>query len=334
MFPFPDFILASLAGQILMILGGVLILWFGAEATVRSASRLALRFGMSPMLVGATVVAFGTSAPEWLVTVFAQIGDAPAMALTNILGSNVANLSIVLGLTTAILPLAVRKNVLVREMSYVLLAEAFFLWIVYDQWLAPRDGLLLFAMFIVLYFLMFRSSFAKADVEDLTSAGETQSPLALQGFVLLIGLGALAVGADAFTSGARQLGLDLGVSDRVLGATVVAFGTSLPELVTCVVGAARGHNDISLGNLLGSNLFNILFVGGSLALISGGVQVPEGVILFECIWVLAITAVLWPITLLPPGRMVIGRGAGVLLAGAWLVFVFLSLRAGDGVLPK
>jgi cation:H+ antiporter len=95
---------------------------------------------MSPMLVGATVVAFGTSAPEWLVTVFAQIGDAPSMALTNILGSNVANLSLVLGLTTFILPLIVRKNVLVRELSYVLVAEAFFLWLVYDQRLSSTDG--------------------------------------------------------------------------------------------------------------------------------------------------------------------------------------------------
>ena len=127
------------------------------------------------MLVGATVVAFGTSAPEWLVTVFAEAGGAPDMALTNILGSNVANLSLVLGMTTLILPLAVRKNVLVRELSYVLIAELFFLGIVWDQQLTATDGLLLFGLFVVLYFLMFRSSFAKADVEDSGSTRSTRT---------------------------------------------------------------------------------------------------------------------------------------------------------------
>jgi cation:H+ antiporter len=147
--------------------------------------------------------------------------------------------------------------------------------------------------------------------------------------ILLLGLLGLSLGADSFTTGARELGLSIGISDRVLGATVVAFGTSLPELVTCVVGALRGHSEISLGNLLGSNLFNILFVGGSLGVISGGVAVAPGIIWFECMWVLAITAVLWPLTILPPQRMTIGRSAGALLAAAWVVFAIYSVIGGD-----
>ncbi|PIE22409.1 MAG: hypothetical protein CSA62_12400 [Planctomycetota bacterium] len=324
MVPFPPALLHSLLGQIVLILGGILVLWFGAESTVRSASRLALRLGMSPMLVGATVVAFGTSAPEWLVTVFAQTNGAPDMALTNILGSNVANLSLVLGLTTLILPLAVRRSVLIAELSYVLIAELVFLGLAWNLELTATDGLLLFGLFAVLYFLMFRSSFAMTDVEDLAPPRQQHS-VPGQVLILLLGVGALAAGADAFTTGAQELGRDLGVSDRVLGATVVAFGTSLPELVTCVVGAIRGHSEISLGNLLGSNLFNILFVGGSLSLIGGGVQVPEGILSFECLWVLGITAALWPLTILPPRRMQIGRGGGFLLTALWVVFATLSV---------
>ncbi|MCP4224736.1 MAG: hypothetical protein GY773_15460, partial [Actinomycetia bacterium] len=148
MFPFLQDLNGTLLGQILLIVGGILVLWAGAEGMVKGASQTALRFGMRPMLVGATVVAFGTSAPEWLVSMIATAEGSTGMAVGNIIGSNVANLTIVLGVTTLILSLAVKPATLRRELPYVLVAELVFMFLIYDGELSFTDGIWLSVVFV------------------------------------------------------------------------------------------------------------------------------------------------------------------------------------------
>jgi len=324
MFPFLESIAATQLGQILAIVLGVVVLWAGAEGMVKGASQLALRLGMRPMLVGATVVAFGTSAPEWVVSVFSEQHGAPNMALTNIIGSNVANLTIVLGLAAAIIVLPVRSRTLRQELPFVLIGELLFVALVYDGSLSTLDGVWLFACFLILYLILFRRR-AESSVDTETPDAGIRYSIPKDLVLIVIGLLGLTMGAESFTIGARSLGQSFGISDRVLGATVVAFGTSLPELVTAVVGAMRGHTEISLGNLLGSNLFNILFVGGSLAFVGGEIAVSPKLLYDECVWMLAVTIVFWPLVVFRRKGLAVGRGAGILLALSWVLFISLSL---------
>lgn len=258
--------------QGLLFLLGLTILYYGAEWLVKGASAMALRFGIRPLVVGLTVVALGTSMPEFVVNFFAAFTDADSLALGNIVGSNIANIGLILGVSSLVMPLAVAKSTLRREYPILLGVMTLFYLLSLDGVLAWLDGLLLIAC--LAGFLLFvihdarRTASQKAAQEALEDfIEEPTSSVRKHVLHLVFGIIFLAVGAQLMVRAAIYFAEAFGISQIVIGLTVVAIGTSLPELAASVVGAMRGEDDLAFGNVIGSNLLNVLFVIGLLALI-------------------------------------------------------------------
>lgn len=258
--------------QGLLFLLGLIILYYGAEWLVRGASALALRFGIRPLVIGLTVVALGTSMPEFVVNFFAAFTNADNLALGNIVGSNIANIGLILGITALVMPIAVARSTLRREYPILLGVMTLFYLLSLDGVLDRTDGLLLVAS--LAGFLLFiindarRTASQKAAQEALEDFIEEPTTSVRRHVLLLVfGIVFLAVGAQLMVRAAIYFAEAFGISQIVIGLTVVAIGTSLPELAASVVGAMRGEDDLSFGNVIGSNLLNVMFVIGLLALI-------------------------------------------------------------------
>lgn len=257
------------------ILVGLLLLFWGADRLVIGAGATARNFGVSPVLIGLVIVGFATSAPEMLISAVASMDNAPALAVGNALGSNIANLGMVLGVAVVLSPLAVKSQTLRLEFPAVLAATALAYMLFLDSDLSRIDAaLLLLALAILTVWLVvlgLKSSVfdpLRAEYADEFSDEITASKAA---FWLVIGLITLLVGAELMVNGATDAARRMGVSELVLGVTVVAVGTSLPELAVAVSGALKRECDLVLGNVLGSNIFNLLGVIG----IAGAIQPHE-----------------------------------------------------------
>lgn len=243
-----------------LIAGLVLLIW-SADRFVEGSVAIARGFGMSPLLIGLTIVAFGTSAPEMLVSATAALTDAPALAVGNALGSNIANIGLVLGITTLIAPIPLKRTVLFREFPILLAVTILVFPLLLDNELSPIDGILFLIMLGVSLFLMSRNNDpadAPEFVEELDEIPAMSTGRAALWFV--IGLAALILSSRILVWGATELALTLGISELIIGLTIVAIGTSLPELAASVASALKGHHDVALGNIVGSNLFNLLAV--------------------------------------------------------------------------
>ncbi|MDG5499254.1 calcium/sodium antiporter [Marinobacter sp. BGYM27] len=251
----------SLLPYIGAIIAGLLLLVWSADRFVEGAVALARNSGMSPMLIGLTIVAFGTSAPEMLVSATAALTDAPALAVGNALGSNIANIGLVLGITTLVAPIPLNKTVLTRELPILLAVTVLALLLLLDQSLTPLDGILFLAMLAAALFLMSRKG-KEGEAREVIEEVEGVPAMSAGKASLLfgIGLGALIVSSRILVWGATELALTMGVSELIIGLTIVAIGTSLPELAASVASALKGHHDVALGNIIGSNLFNLLAV--------------------------------------------------------------------------
>lgn len=254
----------------LFLIVGLLLLWRGADFLVGGAVGLAERMGVSQLVAGLTIVAMGTSAPEVAAAVVAAVSGKGDIAIGNVYGSNIANLAFIGGVIALIRPLEVRATTLRREIP-VMVAVALLLWpALWDLLLSRADAfalLLVFAGLVVYTVRTARIVGTSKPVEGLAVAIEPPRTVGRDMLYILLGLGALAVGAHAAVSGAVTIGSRIGLSDAVIGSTIIAIGTSLPELVTCIVAAVKGHHDISVGNLVGSNIFNVLFVTGVAGLV-------------------------------------------------------------------
>ena len=266
-----------------LLLGiGIIIILFGGDYLVRGASAVAKRTGVPSLLIGLTIVAFGTSAPEMVVSVFAAIAGSPGLAVGNIVGSNIANVLLVLGLPALIAVMGTTAKGVRTNALIALAAALLFIALCWD-WEANApgaisllEGAILSALIIAyLVYLGFVAMRSRDDpmVAELTSVdsmeGLPKSPLGI-GFSLIVGLVALPIGANLIVEGGASLAATLGVSEAVIGLTLLAVGTSLPELATSVVAAVRRQADMAIGNVIGSNIFNILAVGGITGLAAGG----------------------------------------------------------------
>ncbi|ANK82161.1 MAG: hypothetical protein TEF_16220 [Rhizobiales bacterium NRL2] len=313
----------------LMVAAGLILLLLGGEALVRAAVTLADRLGVSKLIIGLTVVAFGTSAPELLVCVQAVLDDAPAIAIGNIVGSNIANILLVVGAPALIAPFFCERSTMKREGVAMFGATVILIGVMAFDALMFWGGLGLFVLLIVFLTSAYRSArksgageFAE-EVEEL-SEGVPRSGMAIAA-LLVLGLAGLVAGSGLLVDGARDIALAAGLSETVIGITLVALGTSLPELATSIVAAMRRHGDVAIGNVIGSNLFNILGILGITAMVAP-VPVPPQVMLFD-VWVMLICAVLlFPLAF---ARLPIGRAAGaVFLLGyggyMWAQFAGLS----------
>ena len=248
--------------DILFILLGIALLYGGGELLVRFASSLALRFKLSPLVIGLTVVAFGTSAPELAATLTASFNGAEAIAVGNVVGSNIANVGLILGLAALLLPIAIQKSVLQREMSVMIGASLLPLLFFADGRLGRLEGAVLFALLLAYLVWMLRTSNDDApETPDL-------APLWLTVAGIVGGLVLLVLGAQVLVTGATSLALAFGVPERIVGLTLVAVGTSLPELASSLVAVLKRETDMVLGNIIGSNIFNVLCILGITGLVT------------------------------------------------------------------
>ena len=277
----------------LQIVGGGLLLYFGADWFVGGASRLARSLRVPQMIIGLTVVSYGTSLPEAIVGLQAAASGHGGLVIGNVIGSNIANIGLILGLAALIQPIAVDGSLRARELPVLVVSTALIPLALLDGVIHWWEGglLLMGSMGYTLWMLRAaRTSMGRSSVPSGEGEPAPGSPL-LALVTLVVGLGGLLAGGSLFVTGAVSIARALGMSDRVVGLTIVALGTSLPELVTSVVAARRGHSDIAVGNVIGSNIFNALFclAGATLA---GPVRAPLANLWLDLLGLFTLTALL------------------------------------------
>ncbi|MGF1642008.1 MAG: calcium/sodium antiporter [Thiotrichales bacterium] len=313
---------------------GLILLVVGAEALVRGASRLALSFGVSPLVVGLTVVAFGTSAPEMAVSAGAALQGQPDLAIGNVVGSNIANVLLILGMSALITPLVVNVQVIRQEVPIMIGASLLLIALAWDGELGRIESAAMLLL-VVLYtgFLIRQSrratAAARAEFADAMPSATSrwdQRP-GMQILLVVVGLALLVLGAQWLVDAAVAFARALGVSDLVIGLTVVAVGTSLPEFATSILAAIRGERDIAVGNVVGSNIFNILAVLGVTGLVSSaGLPVSETALRFDLWVMLAVAIACLPVFI--SGRE-IARWEGAVFLGYYLGYTALLVLAAQ-----
>lgn len=247
-----------MALAILALVVGIAVLVRSADKFVDGATGLAKALGVSSFLIGAIVIGFGTSAPEITVSIFAALGNTPELALGNAYGSNITNIALILGVTALVCPVPMPRSVVLKDLLYLIFATMASLAVILNQSISRIDGLILIGVFAVILALQIRQGLKEkvvAEEEEKVSTAKSWMWLGI-GLVLLVGSSKLLV------YGATEIAKSLGVSDLVIGLTVVAVGTSLPELASSIIAARKGDTALALGNVIGSNLFNTLLVVG------------------------------------------------------------------------
>lgn len=320
----------------LLLLGGGLLLYFGAQWLVAGSSALALALRIPQLIVGLTVIAYGTSMPEMIVGVQASMSGHPAVAIGNVLGSNIANIGLILGAAALIAPARVDGALRARELPVLLVSTILVPLTLIDGVLSALEGILLLACGWVYTAWMIRAARAgsevavahaeavvERDAADAAGAPKAQGVLR-SALIALLGLGVLLVGGTLFVQGAISAAQALGMSERLVGLTVVAVGTSLPELITSIVAARRGHSDLAIGNVVGSNIFNVFLCLGA-APLGGAVAAPLSELAFDLIALFVMTAV--AAVLIRTDRT-ISRTEGAVAVGLYVAFIAASILRG------
>jgi len=309
----------------LLFLGGGVLLVVGAELLVRGSARLANAAGVSPLIIGLTVVAFGTSSPELAVTIQAGFSGQADVAVGNVVGSNVFNILFILGLSALIAPLVVAQQLVRLDVPLVIAASVLALLLALDGTIGRADGLLLFAGIIAYTTFLVRQSrreraAVRAEYAEAFGEPPAQRHSWLLNFgMLLLGLALLVVGARWLVEAAVGIATALGVSELVIGLTVVAAGTSLPEVATSVLASIRGERDIAVGNVVGSNLFNLLVVLGLGAVVApAGLAVAPGALAFDFPVMIAVAVAALPVFFT---GYTIARWEGLLFLAYYLAYV-------------
>ena len=347
--------------SITYIIIGLILLVVGGEFLVRSSVGLSLKLNISKMIIGMTVVSFATSAPELLVSIQAALDNSPAIAINNVIGSNIANIGLVLGITSLISPIAIGKDFYrINWLTMMLFSFVIYYFLWNDNILIRTEGILLFTSLIVFLIILIKSS-----TRDFKPLGSIAKVFKLLGknnkisekaddkskifkplennklleevdekpasvsytriFIWLFASGvALYFGSELLVSGAKELAKGIGVSEGVISITVIAIGTSVPELAASIIAAIKGEKAISLGNLIGSNIFNIASVLGLTSMIKS-IEVNEPQILTnDILWMLGFAIILLPLALIPVKNR-IGRRKGVLLIASYIVFIYCTV---------
>lgn len=261
-----------MAAGFIQILIGLVLLYFGAEGLVRGSSSLALRLKVSPLVIGLTIVAYGTSMPELVVSLKTALSGQGALSIGNVVGSNIFNIALVLGLSAVVCPLTIQVQLLRFDMPVMIVSALLFGFVFRDQSLSRSEGLL-FLLFVGIYtalnfYMASRASKKETRLMQSETSAFRMKHVSLEIVFILAGLGILVLGADQLVVGSVRVARLLGLSEAIIGLTIVAAGTSLPELATSVVAAFRKEQDIAVGNVIGSNIFNILGILGVSSAIS------------------------------------------------------------------
>ncbi|VAW72650.1 Inner membrane protein YrbG, predicted calcium/sodium:proton antiporter [hydrothermal vent metagenome] len=269
----------SLVNYIVALIGGFALITWGADRFVLGASATARNFGVSPLLIGLTIVGLGTSAPEILIAVEASLKGTTDMALGNAVGSNITNILLVLGVTALVIPITIRSEILKREFPILFAVMALFYFLVFDGYMSFRDGIILIVGLLIMVIWMVRLGITQYKQDPMADEFEAEIPKGMSNklalFWLFTGMVVLILSSKLLVWGASNIAEAMGVSKLVIGLTIVALGTSMPELAASVMSALRNEPEIAIGNIIGSNMFNILAVASMPGLIHPAIIPPE-----------------------------------------------------------
>lgn len=300
---------------------GLIVLVWSADRFIDGAAAVARHFGMPPLLIGMVIVGFGTSAPEMLVSVLSALNGSPGIALGNAYGSNITNIALILGVTALISPMAVQKNIVRVEMPVLLASTVLAIALLWDGQLSLLDGVILLMSLVAYMIFTVRQGMKNNHADSDENMADMKMSKAL--FWLVVGLALLVGSSRLLVWGAVSIASAMGVSDLVIGLTVVAVGTSLPELASSIMAARKNEHDIAIGNIVGSNLFNGLAVVG-LATVLHPMSVSPEILTRDVSVMTVLTVLLWVFCL----SFRIGRGKGAVLLGSYIAYtVYLVATA-------
>ncbi|MCK5638575.1 MAG: calcium/sodium antiporter [Flavobacteriaceae bacterium] len=307
----------------LLLIAGFVILILGGNWLLKAAVGLSLRLNIPKIVIGMTVVSFATSAPELIVSLNSALDGHADIALGNVIGSNIANLGLVLGIVTIVSTMRIEKSFYKIDWPVMMMASViFYLFIAFDGVLQRYEGVILFLLLIV--FLVYLLKFQKTAVVDEMPDDDIPLPILKALMYLIIGGAGLWLGSELLIKGAINIAHHFNVSERVIGVTIISIGTSVPELAASIIAVVNKEKAISLGNLIGSNVFNILAVLGITSMITPlSVQDP-GLLTNDIIWMLVFAVLILPLVFVPE-RMKLSWKEGLILLGGYVVFIALML---------
>lgn len=300
--------------DLLLIVVGVALVLFGADRLTEGASALARRMNVPEIIIGLTIVAAGTSAPELFVSMVSALKGTPDLAVGNVVGSNIMNAMLIVGCAALVAPMVISKSTVKKDVPFSVMAAVLLIIIAYDSYLSRLDGIILLLGFAG--FMAYTLMQAKKGMQQAEEApSKMLSPL-VSVLYLLFGLAGLVLGSNLFVDSASHVALSLGISEGVVGLTVVAGGTSLPELATSVVAARKGQSAIAIGNVIGSNVFNVLLILGTTAAISP-LEI-EGITTIDMAVMLLSVALVW---FFSRTRYTVERWEGAVLLGGYMIYL-------------
>ncbi len=309
--------------NILLVIAGLTLLMWGADRFVHGAAAAARNLGVAPLLIGLTIVAFATSAPEILVSVVASLEKQPGLAIGNAIGSNIVNIGLVLGVTAMIRPIEIESATLRREMPALLAVTLLTVSLFLDAYLSRMDGIVMLTGLVIVMFWLARLGTRSAPNDPISMDFEAEIPtdvrMSMAIIWLVVGLGTLLIGAELLVNGAIGVATELGISEVVIGILVVALGTSLPELAVSLASALKGEYGLAIGNIVGSNIFNLLAVIGIAATIEPS-ALPPTVLSLHIFVMVAFTLVLFAMTYDYDERSELSRLEGAALLAAFLAY--------------
>ena len=310
-------------GNVLEVIGGLVLLIWGADRFVHGAAAAARNMGIAPLLIGLTIVAFATSSPEILVSVVAALRGEPLLAIGNAIGSNIVNIGLVLGCVAAIRPIQLRSATLRREMPALLAVTLLTVSLFLDSFLSRVDGFVMLTGLVIVMIWLTRLGMRSAPTDPIKVEYEAEIPSNVRTKTavlwLLFGIVTLLIGAELLVDGAIEIAVFLGVSEVVIGILLVALGTSLPELAVSMVSAMKGEYGLAIGNIVGSNIFNLLAVIGVAATIAPSAM-PQSVLSLHIFVMVAFTLVLFAMTYDYDGKSELSRIEGLALLGAFIAY--------------
>ncbi|MCV6629040.1 MAG: calcium/sodium antiporter [Flavobacteriaceae bacterium] len=306
--------------DLLFILGGLVLLILGGNWLLKAAVALSLKLNIPKIVIGMTVVSFATSAPELIVSIKAALSGSADLSISNVVGSNIANLGLVLGVTVVLSKIDVKKSFYITDWPVMMFSSVLlYLFMKPDGILQASEGIILFGLLVV--FLIYLLKFQKQAVVDEMPEDDELLPLWKTAMFLTIGGAALWGGSDLLVQGAVSMAQALGVSESIIGLTVVSIGTSIPELAASIIAVLKKEKAISLGNLLGSNVFNILAVLGITSMIIPLEVNDDRLMQVDIYWMLGIAFMVFPLVFIPRGLR-LGWRDGILLLAAYVTFIY------------
>lgn len=314
--------------NLLLVAGGLVLLILGGNWLLRSAVALSLRLNISKIIIGMTVVSFATSAPELIVSINAALTGFPDLALGNVVGSNIANLGLVLALIIILSSIEVRRSFYITDWPMMMAASLmFFGFIYFDGLLQRHEGGIMFAFLFI--FLVYLLRYQRTAIVDDLPEDDRPLPLYLSVLYLIIGGAALWGGSELLVDGAIGLASRFAVSDRVIGITVVSVGTSIPELAASIIAVIKKEKAISVGNLIGSNIFNLLAVLGITSMIAPIEVKDQSLLTNDIFWMLGVSFLILPLVFFPKGLR-LGWRDGLVLIVVYTVFIYLTVAPNLG----